>query len=113
MINNLIYPDELLYYEELEEFYETLVINPGSFLESMQNMTLFDLNNSLAELLSPSVNKKIKNTNYHCTDTNKNLGMNHLFLKLASIYSYVNLHILIISLLKISLLIFKFIKNLQ
>lgn len=74
MIDNMVHSDQLLYYEELEEFFDSLVINPGSYLESMQNLTFFEIENSLALLKLPLTGRKIKSTNYSCT----NLGMNHL-----------------------------------
>lgn len=61
-----IYLKDLMEYEVLEVFYDFLVLNPGNYLESMQNITLFEINNSLVQLTIPTVKDRTGKTNCSC-----------------------------------------------
>lgn len=56
---------------ELEKFYDFLEINPGSYLESVQNLTLFMNDKYLAGLILPV--EKI-NDSSNCLFSGVNLG---------------------------------------
>lgn len=56
MSSFIAYPDELLDDKKLEEFYDSLEISSGNYLESVLNLTLFATEYSLRQLRLP-VNK--------------------------------------------------------
>ena len=56
MSSFIAYPDELLDDRKLSDFYESLQIAPGNYLESVLNLTLFATEYSLNQLRLP-VNK--------------------------------------------------------